>query len=102
MSYAGTIMGKTSLLLRGKNYLRYDILGGFFGSSTTFWNECVSALERGRFMLRGYKILFDFLKCAPSRVDAGEVRYKFQTRKSESSKIGLKIYYEYLKSCLLK
>lgn len=102
ISYAGTIIGKISLLLRGKNYLRYDILGGFFGCDTFFWNECVSASKRDSFMLRGYKILFDFLKCAPSRVDVGDVRYKFQTRKSESSKISLKIYFEYLKSCLLK
>lgn len=102
ISYIGTFLGKTSLLLRGKNYLSYDILGGFFGCDCEFWNRCISnRLKRKNFRLMGYKVLFDFLKCAPSGLKIEEVYYRFRTRKSEISKINLKIYLEYLKSCFL-
>lgn len=101
ISYAGTALGKISLLLRGKKYLSFDVLGGFFGCDTDFWNQCAShEFKERHFRLRGYKVLFDFLKYASQNIDIEEVYYKFETRKSGISKINLKIYFEFLISCL--
>ena len=102
ISYLGTSIGKISLLLRGKNYLNYDILGGFFGCETRFWKKCFHKLKKKKFRLRGYKIFFDLLKYLPSRLEIEEVYYKFETRKADVSKINPKIYLEFLKGCLFK
>ncbi len=102
LSYMGTSLGKTSLLLRGKSYLSYDILGGFFGCNSNFWNGCVPNQEKKKhFRLRGYKVMFDLLKCAPSGLEIEEVFYRFETPNAGTSKINLKVCLEYLKSCLL-
>jgi len=59
LSYFGTLLGKTSLLLRGKNYLSYDILGGFFGCELNSWNECIPDRSgKKHFRPKGYKVLF--------------------------------------------
>jgi len=101
-SYLGTLIGKASLLLRGKNYLSYDVLGGFFGYDSKSWNEAVSnTAAKQRFRLKGYKVLFDFLKSARRDLEIEEVYYKFATRRAEISKINFKVYMEFLKSCLL-
>jgi len=101
ISYIGTLLGKLSLMARKKNYLSYDILGGFFGCNTRFWKKCLPPRLKRCFRLKGYKVLFDFLKYAPSRLVIEEVYYTFETRKSGISKIQPKIYLEYLKSCFL-
>ncbi len=102
LSYVGTALAKTSLLLRGKNYTSYDVLGGFFGGETQFWKKCQSqTFKRTHFRLKGYKVLFDFLKYAPSRLRIDEVYYRFETRRAGVTKINLKIYSEFLKSCFL-
>ncbi|UCH12665.1 MAG: glycosyltransferase, partial [Candidatus Omnitrophota bacterium] len=63
ISYAGALLGKISLLLRAKYYLGYDILGGFFGCDCRLWDKCLSdRFKRKHFSLKGYKVLFDFLK----------------------------------------
>jgi ubiquinone/menaquinone biosynthesis C-methylase UbiE len=101
LSYLGTLLGKTSLLLRGKNYLSYDILGGFFGCDLKSWNECIpDRPARKHFRPKGYKVLFDFLKLAPNSLKIEEVYYKFATRRAEISKINFKIHLEFIKSCL--
>ncbi|MBI4217609.1 MAG: glycosyltransferase [Elusimicrobia bacterium] len=100
LSYGGTLLGKISLLVRGKNYLSYDILGGFYGCHSKFWRRCSSKPLRDKcFRLNGYKVLFDFLKHAPLRLFIEEVYYRFETRRAGVTKINLKIYMEYLKSC---
>lgn len=99
ISYLGTAFGKLSLLFRGKFYLSYDILTGFFGAETNFWKEV--AFNNGnavKFRLRGYKILFDFFKILPRESQISEVYYAFNERKKASSKITLKVYLEYIKS----
>jgi dolichol-phosphate mannosyltransferase len=102
LSYAGTLLGKTSLLLRGKTHLSYDILGGFFGCELKTWNDCISNRSgRKRFRPKGYKVLFDFLKSTPNNLKIEEVYYKFATRSAEVSKINLNVYLEFIKSCLL-
>lgn len=102
ISYIGTLLGKTSLLLRGKSYLSYDILGGFFGCDLKEWKQALPDGDSRRyFRLKGYKVLFDFLKIAPASLKIEEVYYKFATRWAEISKINFKVYIEFLKSCFL-
>lgn len=102
ISYFGTVLGKTSLLVRRKKYLSYDVLGGFFGCDLKSWNNCVSnKSEIKRFRPKGYKVLFDFLKLAPDSLKINEVYYRFATRRAEISKINFKVYIEFLKSCFL-
>jgi 2-polyprenyl-3-methyl-5-hydroxy-6-metoxy-1,4-benzoquinol methylase len=102
-SYIGTSFGKTSLLLRGKKYLSYDVLGGFFGCDVTSWRQTASSSDaKMRFRARGYKVLFDFLKLAPNSLRIEEVYYRFATRRAEVSKLNLKVYVEFLKSCLMR
>ena len=102
VSWAGTFLGKMSLSLRGNHYLTFDVLGGFFGCNTRFWKKTLPyATKLEHFRLRGYKILFDFLKYAPSKLKIEEVYYKFETRKAEVSKLNFSIFLEYIKSCFL-
>jgi dolichol-phosphate mannosyltransferase len=100
LSYAGTLLAKISLLVRGKNYLTCDILSGFFGCDLKSWKEITAkGITNKDFRLKGYKVLFDFLKMAPKNLTIEEVYYKFATRQAEMSKINLKVYMEFLKSC---
>jgi len=102
LSFSGTALAKSSLLLRRKNYLSYDVLGGFFGCDLKSWKDCVpNSSDKNRFMLKGYKVLFDFLKVAPNELKLEEVYYKFATRRADVSKINIKVYLEFLKSCFL-
>ena len=103
LSYCGTLLGKTSLLLRGKNYLSYDVLGGFFGCDLKSWKQAVvNDNAKKCFRPKGYKVLFDFLKLLPDSLKIEEVYYKFATRRAEVSKINLKVYMEFVKSCFLR
>lgn len=102
ISGSGTLIGKISLLLRGKKYPSYDILSGFFGGRLKSWKQTVAdKLVRNRFRSKGYKVLFDFLKQVPDNLRIKEVYYRFETRKAEISKINLRVYLEYIKSCIL-
>ncbi|MBN2180475.1 MAG: glycosyltransferase [Sedimentisphaerales bacterium] len=102
LSFIGTAIAKSSLLFRRKNYLSYDVLGGFFGCDFKSWKNCVSSdSDIKRFMPKGYKVLFDFLKIAPRELKLEEIYYKFATRRADVSKINIKIYFEFLKSCFL-
>lgn len=103
LSYAGTFFGKISLLIRNKTYLSYDILTGFFGAEVDFWNKIVqNNANAGKFRMKGYKVLFDFLKIAPKDTSFTEIYYEFKTRKKASSKINMKVNLEYFKSLLIR
>ena len=97
LSYTGTMLGKICLLARNKDYLSYDILSGFFGAETSFWNAIVNG-NAGKFKPGGYKILFEFLKIMPKISVFSEVYYEFAARNKAQSKMNFKIYLEYLKS----
>lgn len=102
VSYLGTAMGKISLLIRNKLYLSYDILSGFFGAETIFWKEIAFNKDNiGKFRLKGYKVLFDFLKIMPLDTRFTKIHYEFNARKKASSKLNFKIYLEYLKSLVI-
>jgi dolichol-phosphate mannosyltransferase len=102
LSWAGSFFGKISLLLRGKNYLSYDILSGYFGARTNSWHNLIAdPTTKKRFQPKGYKVLFDFLKIAPHRLVSDKIPYRFETRKADQSKIDLRIYAYYFKSLFL-
>ena len=99
VSYLGTFLGKGIFLLRGNPYFSYDILSGFFGAERSFWDESVYLNNQfRRFRLKGYKVLFDFLKSMPRNVDFAEVYYKFGARENGGSKINYRVCWEYIKS----
>jgi len=99
LSYLGNILGKVSLLARGKRYITYDVLTGFFGIETAFWKRLV--FEQNNFVhfrLKGYKVLFDFLKVAPNKILVKNVSYVFNSRRTGFSKLNRKIYIEFLRA----
>ncbi len=102
LSYMGASLGKFSLLAQGKNYISYDILSGFFGFERNFWNDSLEVKSKQKqFRLKGYKILFDFLKALSTRIEIEKVYYILKTRRAGISKINVRIYAEFLKSCFL-
>ena len=99
ISYLGNFLGKFSLLTRGKGCADYDVLTGFFGAETRFWKEIVFENNRfASFRLKGYKILFDFLKVMPDNTSLKNIPYIFGARKTGTSKLNMKVYLEYLKA----
>ncbi len=99
LSYLGSFLGKGSLLARGKNFLCHDILTGFFGVEARLWKDVVFEKNNiSYFKLRGYKILFDFLKIMPHNIEIKSINYIFGVRKKGSSKLNNRVYMEYLKS----
>lgn len=102
LSSIGASLGKLSLLARGKNYISYDILSGFLGFQRNYWNESLGGKsKRKQFRLKGYKILFDFLKTLSSQIEIEKVYYILKIRREERSKINFRIYAEFLKACFL-
>jgi dolichol-phosphate mannosyltransferase len=97
LSYTGTGLGKLSLIARGKSFLSYDILSGFFGIRRPYFQKVVRN-RTTRFRLRGYKVLFDLLKLLPKTEELEEVYHRFETRQGGQSKQNLRVYREYLKS----
>lgn len=95
ISKAATILGKTKLFFSGKN--SEDVLSGFFGAKTDFFKETLNKNEN-RFVMEGFKILFDFLKCLPKKINVSKVYYEFGLREHGESKIGKKHVFLFLKS----
>lgn len=67
-----------------------DIFSGYFGVDVELFKKILSR-NRKRFVMDGYKVLFDFLKC----MDKGEIKvanvpFIFHSRKSGASKAGIK------------
>ena len=99
LSYAGTALGKLSLIARGKPALGYDILSGFFGLRRAFFEALMrDSAGTEAFRPRGYKVLFDLLKLLPRHERIEEMYYRFETRERGKSKLNAGIYREYLKS----
>ena len=96
MSIFATWLGKIILVLRGRNRLK-DIMSGFFASKTQIWKDFIEA-NTHRFELRGYKVLFDFLRSYPTKLKIGEVQYTFGTRNLGESKISSKVIWLYFRS----
>ncbi|MBF0285986.1 MAG: glycosyltransferase [Magnetococcales bacterium] len=56
-----------------------DPMSGFFGGDTTFVRGVIGR-HRRRFVLRGYKVLFDLLKSLPPEAEITGVCYAFHRR----------------------
>lgn len=63
-----------------------DPLSGFFGAKTSLIRELAEKFAH-RFELRGYKVLFDVLKAAPSSLKIAECFYSFGERPYGRSKL---------------
>lgn len=79
--------GMAVLFVQRKQRCR-DILSGYFGTRREFFMSVYESNTR-RFVLEGYKVLYDFLKC----IDGGSIRvceapYVFMSRRWGSSKAG--------------
>jgi len=97
--FLGSCLGKISLRLR-KKQAPADILSGFWGMETAAWRENTDGKSR-RFYLKGYKVLFDFLKiCSPS-LKMENAYFVFRARTTGESKAGLKVYLQYLRSLII-
>ncbi|MHB1830537.1 MAG: glycosyltransferase [Candidatus Micrarchaeaceae archaeon] len=67
-----------------------DIFSGFFGVDRRLFDKVYSG-NRKRFVMEGYKVLFDFLKCMKqNQVKISEVPYSFGIRKHGASKAGFR------------
>ncbi|MGC8710153.1 MAG: glycosyltransferase [Candidatus Micrarchaeia archaeon] len=83
-------LGYTVLLANGKARCS-DIFSGYFGIKRDLFEKVFEA-NRGRFVMEGYKVLFDTLKCIDHKsVRIGEVPYHFHIREYGESKAGVKV-----------
>ena len=96
MSFVARLLGKLALIFRRKNRVK-DVMTGLFGSKAHIWKEYIEE-NKHKFILEGYKVLFDFLKTYPSKLKVGHVNYVFGTRHSGESKISRKVIWLYFKS----
>ncbi len=75
-----------------------DIFSGFFGVDREFFMKVYSG-NRSRFVGRGFKVLFDLLKCVKrDSVQVSDVPYVFRNRKFGESKAGATQVLDLLKS----
>jgi dolichol-phosphate mannosyltransferase len=81
-------LGRIVLAARGGETCG-DIFSGFFGVDRKFFLG-VLGRNRRRFIGRGYKVLFDFLKCVGrGTIEVSDVPYVFRTRNFGLSKAGV-------------
>jgi len=76
-----------------------DPVSGFFGTRTSLFRAVVNK-NKERFVLRGFKVLLDLLKCLPRNAKIAEIHYDFRERKAGESKIGKKQIFSFIKSLL--
>ena len=96
MSGVANYLAKITLFLRGKR-IPSDPLSGFFGGETMPFRNLIDK-NYSVFELKGYKVLFDFLKILPKSIETKEVPYNFGGRKRGKSKIKTKHVFYFLKS----
>ena len=92
ISKAATLLGKSRLLIKGATC--EDILSGFFGIKT----KLMQNINKNRFEMQGYKILFDILKDINKNTKIKNIYYDFGMRKKGYSKIGKTQIISFLKA----
>ena len=91
------IIGYAVLFLRGSQSCG-DIFSGFFGVEREFFMNVYSR-NKNRFVGRGFKVLFDLLKCVKKNsIKVSDVPYVFRNRKFGESKAGAKQVLDLLRS----
>ena len=78
-----TALGRFVLLILGRPHPR-DIMSGFFGIRRSLFMKVYRA-NRKRFVMEGFKVLFDFLKSADPDISISELPYSFSDRKNGAS-----------------
>ncbi len=96
ISNAAKILGKLRLFISRAPIVK-DIVSGFFGTKTDLFQKNIKE-NKERFELKGYKVLFDYLKLLPKNTKIMEVFYDFGLRKGGQSKIKTKHIIFYLRS----
>ncbi len=94
ISYGANFLGQVRLIPR--NYFFCDVMSGFFGMDTSVAKRVLEK-NRHRFVLGGYKVLFDFLKLLPKQRVA-TVPFVFGSREFGESKINSSHMALFLKS----
>ncbi|MCL2148556.1 MAG: glycosyltransferase [Methanomassiliicoccaceae archaeon] len=85
------------LFVHGKGRTK-DIASGLFGGDVGLFSEVIR--EQGdKFEMRGFKLLFDFLRNGPSDVRIGEFTYKFEKRDKGESKVRPETVYRSFRQC---
>ncbi len=85
ISKLGDILARFRLSLRGVECS--DPLSGFFAIRTDLMKDIVNK-QRWRFPGKGFKVLFNLLKCIPKGTRTAEIFYTFDLRKGGDSKLG--------------
>lgn len=98
ISFIAQALAKLRLAIGRKNAPR-DLMSGFFGMKTEVAREAVEC-GAGKFMLKGYKVLFELLKYLPVRTEITEVGYVFGSRRGGESKMGPRHFLFFLRSVL--
>ena len=81
--------GYVTMLIR-RSETSDDIFSGFFGVDRRLFEKTYAG-NRKRFVMGGYKVLFDFLKCmGQNQIKIAEVPYSFGVRRHGASKAGFR------------
>jgi len=97
-SYGADAIGRLRLIASGSARVK-DLMSGCFAGDTMF-TQYVITDNRERFVLRGYKVLYDILKCLPFSTTIGTVDYVFGARREGESKMRFKHIVAFLESVL--
>ncbi|MCL2032299.1 MAG: glycosyltransferase [Methanomassiliicoccaceae archaeon] len=91
------VLALSVLFVHGKGKTK-DIASGLFGGDVGLFSKVIE--EQGdKFEMRGFKLLFDFLRNGPSDVKVGEITYEFGKRTGGKSKVNPKIVYLSFHQC---
>jgi dolichol-phosphate mannosyltransferase len=96
-SYAFATLASSVLFVHGKTRTK-DIASGLFGGSVELFSEVINE-EGSKFEMKGFKLLYDFLRNGPSDVKVSEITYEFGKRASGSSKVSPKVIYLSFHQC---
>jgi dolichol-phosphate mannosyltransferase len=98
ISYGADLMGRSRLIATGAARVP-DLMSGCFAGETAFIQNTI-VNNRSRFVMHGYKVLYDILKLLPSEITIGTVDYVFGSRREGKSKMKSKHIFAFLESVL--
>jgi dolichol-phosphate mannosyltransferase len=91
------ILASSVLFIHGKKGSK-DIASGLFGGSVELFTKVIN--EHGdKFEMRGFKLLYDFLRWGPSDVKMGTIKYEFFKREGGTSKVSPRTVYLSFHQC---
>ncbi|VVB58945.1 UDP-N-acetylglucosamine--dolichyl-phosphate N-acetylglucosaminyltransferase [Candidatus Anstonella stagnisolia] len=96
ISLGATAIANASLFLRGKKTVK-DPMSGFFGARAALAQVVA---QKGKFVGKGYKVLFEMLKYAPRDAQISEVQFCMGKREDGKSKIRWRHIFYFLQAAL--